>query len=161
MPGAKQVAVTGFLDSAGVSYRIRPHSKKVYTCEDAARERGVRLSQVVKCLVGRDPKGDLHIMLIPGDKRLKLRRARQVAGGIKIELVPADELAREFNVTVGAISPTQFVGRGHIYIDSSIFREEYITISSGQPDVGVELKAEDVAEVLGGTRCDIISKSDR
>ncbi len=156
-----QTSITRFFDAAGVSYRVRPHSRKVYTCEDAAQERGVRLSQIVKCLVGRDPNGDLHIMLIPGDKRLKLKRARQVAGGVRIELVPPGELVREFDTIVGAISPTQFVGRGHIYIDASIFREESVTISSGQPDAGVELKAEDLAKVLGATKCDIISQSVR
>lgn len=156
-----QASVTRFFDSAGVSYRIRPHSKKVYTCEDAAHERGVRLSQIVKCLVGRDPNGKLHIMLVPGDKRLKLKRARQVAGGIRIELVPSDELTRDLGTIVGAISPTQFVGRAQIYVDNSIFREEFVAISSGEPDAGVELKAEDLAEVLGAIRCDIISESER
>jgi prolyl-tRNA editing enzyme YbaK/EbsC (Cys-tRNA(Pro) deacylase) len=159
IPQGMQRSVEEFLGLAGISHRTRPHSRNVYTCEEAASERGVRLSQVVKCLVGRDPNGDLHIMLIPGDKRLKLKRARQAAGGIRIELVPSDELTRDLDMLVGAISPTQFAGRARIYIDRSIFHEEFVTISSGQPDAGVEIKTEDLAEALGAMRCDIISAS--
>ena len=151
--------MTEFLEAAGVSYTIKPHARKVYTCEDAARERGVRLSQIVKCMVGTDPSGALHVMLIPGDKWLKLKRVRQVAGGVKVELLPPDRLAAEHGLVVGAISPTQFVGRAAIYMDNSIFREEMVDISSGEPDAGIELRAEDLLRVLGAARCDIISTS--
>ena len=151
--------VTEFLEAAGVEYTIKPHSTKVYTCEDAARERGVRLSQIVKCMVGADPSGTLHVMLIPGDKSLKLKRARQAAGGVRIELVRPEQLAGEYGLTVGAISPTQFVGRAAIYVDNSIFREEVVDISSGEADAGIELRTEDLMRVLGAMRCDIISAS--
>ena len=47
--------VTRMLNDAGIPYTPKPHAKPVYTCKDAARERGVRVSQIVKCMVGKDP----------------------------------------------------------------------------------------------------------
>ena len=36
--------ITEKLDELQIEYKIKPHKKPVYTSEDAARERGVRLS---------------------------------------------------------------------------------------------------------------------
>ena len=151
--------VTRMLNDAGIPYTPKPHAKPVYTCEDAARERGVRVSQIVKCMVGKDPKGEIHVMLIPGDKTLKIKKARQLAGGIRIELISPEKLAQEHGLTVGAISPTQFLGKARFYMDNSVFEEENIDISSGNPDAGVELKAEALCSLLGARCCDIISTS--
>ncbi len=150
-------SVTTFLDRAAVPYEVKPHSAEAYTCEDAARERCVRLSQIVKTMVGADSYDAIHIMLIPGDRKLDLKRVRQIAGGVRIALVPPADIAERFGVTVGAISPTQFVGRARFYMDNSVFRETLVDISSGSPDAGVELRAEDLCRVLEALRCDIVA----
>ena len=157
-----RTSVTEFLDAAGVSYEIKPHSQPVFTCEDAARERGVRLSQIVKCMMGADPDGGIHVMLIPGDKTLKIRRVRPVAGGVRIDLLSPQEIEERLGLTVGAISPLQLVGKVvRFYLDHSVLREEFVDISSGEPDAGVELRSEDLRELLNAVRCDIISTSGR
>lgn len=153
-------SVTQFLDSVGLNYQVTSHQIEAYACEDVARERGLRLSQIVKCLVGHDPNGGVHVMLIPGDKILKLKRVRQLAGGTRIDLMPREVLSEQYQVIVGAISPTQFVGQAKFYMDHSIFREKLVDISSGVPTAGVELMAKELAVVLGAVQCDIISTSD-
>jgi prolyl-tRNA editing enzyme YbaK/EbsC (Cys-tRNA(Pro) deacylase) len=152
-----ETSVTQYLDSVGLNYRVTSHQNAAYACEDVARERGLRLSQIVKCMVGHDPKGGIHVMLIPGDKTLKLKRVRQIAGGTRIDLVPREILSDDFNLIIGAISPTQFVGQARFYMDNSIFREKVVDISSGEPNAGVELMAKELAVVLGAVLCDIIS----
>ena len=152
-----ETLATQFLDSESIDYQIKPHRKEVFTCEEAARERGVRLSQIVKCMVGLDSEGNIHVMLIPGDKRLKLKRVRKVANGAKIDLVSPEALADEFRITVGAISPIQFVGKARFYMDNSLDREKLVDISSGRPDAGIELASEDLGKILAAVRCDIIS----
>jgi len=151
--------VTSFLESANINYKVKPHKTDVFTCEDAARERNVRLSQIVKCMIGKDVKGNLHVMLIPGDRTLKIKLVRALAGSIKITLVQPDEIAKELGLVVGAISPTQLIGKAKFYFDNTIFNEEFVDISSGKPDAGVELLSEDLFNVLGGMKCDIISKN--
>lgn len=154
-----KTTVTEFLDERGVSFKLKPHNAPVYTSEDAAKERGVRLSQIVKCMVGEDQKGHLHVMLIPGDKILKIKKVRALAGGIKIDLIDSEKLSSAYGVIIGAISPTQFVGFSSIYMDNSIFRETDVDISSGDPSAGLELRAEELENILGAQRCDIISTS--
>lgn len=152
-----ETTVTTLLKQSGIPFEVKPHSQSVYTCEDAARERGCRVSQIVKCMIGKDGEGRLHVMLVPGDKKLKIKKARQVAGGIRIDLVTPAEM-EALGLTAGAISPIQLIEyTKYFYIDRHILREEHVSISSGDPKAGVELRSEDLVSALNGTLCDIIS----
>ena len=151
--------VTQTLDNFGIRYIIKKHQNEVFTCEDAARERGVALSQILKCMVGKDTTGITHVMLIPGDRKLKIKKVRGIAGSIRIDLIPPGQLFEEFGLTVGAISPIQFLGKAKFYLDNSVLREKYIDISSGSPDAGVELKTEDLVNLIKPVICDIISNN--
>ena len=149
--------VTQTFDDLGIHYVIKRHQNEVFTCEDAARERGVALSQILKCMVGKDTTGVVHVMLIPGDKTLKIKKVRGIAGSIRIDLVPPGQLFEEFALTVGAISPIQFLGKARFYLDQTVLREKVIDISSGSPDAGLELKTEDLVGLIKPVVCDIIS----
>ena len=150
--------VTKTLDDYGIEYITRKHENPVFTCEDAARERKVRITQILKCMVGKDHNSNVYIMLIPGDKILKINKLRKIAGVKKIELIPPGELSSTFGVTVGAISPIQFLGNAMFYLDESSLLEDIITISSGLPDAGIELKMSDLISLVKPVLCDIISE---
>ena len=151
--------VTRFLIEKGVSFVVKPHGREVYTCEEAALERGVRLSQIVKSMIGRDPTGELYVMMIPGDRTLKLKRVRSLAGGVRIDLLTPEEISNMLSLTVGAISPTQLAGQARFYMDNSLFSEEFVDISSGDSCAGIELRTQDLEKVLGALRGDIVSTS--
>jgi len=148
--------VTQFLDSAGVEYVIKPHSMPVFTCEAAAEQRGVRVSQIVKCMVGQAEAG-LVAMLIPGDKSLKSSKARKYLKVPRLDLVSPEDLEQRWGLTVGAISPTQLVGKARILMDPSVFEENVVDISSGDPLAGVELSPRELLRVLGAEIVEIVS----
>jgi prolyl-tRNA editing enzyme YbaK/EbsC (Cys-tRNA(Pro) deacylase) len=60
---------------------------------------------------------------------------------------------------VGAISPIQFLGKARFYLDQTVLGEEYIDISSGSPDAGLELKTRDLIDLIKPVICDIISNN--
>ena len=128
-----QTRTTDRLDQAQVSYRVLPHDQSVFTCEDAARARGVAPGQVTKTMLGKDPSGQLYAILIPGDKKLKIKRVRQAAGGKRIELLPPDQISSQLDLVVGAISPVDLIGRAEIYMDRRLLDETTVTISAGCP----------------------------
>lgn len=153
-----QTPVTEFLDVQNIPYELKLHTQPVFTCTDAARERQVRLSQILKCMVGQDADENLYVMLIPGDKKLKIKRVRQLAGGIRIGLVPPEQLAQNLGLTVGAISPLQLLGKAaQFFLDNSVLREEWVTMSAGVPEAGVAVQTTQLAELLQGVWGDIIS----
>lgn len=150
-----ETEVTKVLSEAGIPFEVRYHSEPVFTCETAAEQRGIRVSQIVKCMVGRGADGQLYVLLIPGDKLLKIKKARKHTG-IGIDLVPPDELAAEMGLIVGAISPVQLMG-SRMFMDPTVLDEEIIDISSGDPLAGVELKSKELQQFLDAELLDIIS----
>lgn len=151
--------VTDHLDEMKVRYVVKPHREAALTAEAAARERGVRVSQIVKCMIGETESGRLVAMLIPGDKRLKSSKARKRVGASSLKLVAPERLVADFGLVVGAISPTQLVGRALILADPTVLAQERITISSGDPLAGLELSAHDLLDAVGAEQVDIVSDS--
>jgi prolyl-tRNA editing enzyme YbaK/EbsC (Cys-tRNA(Pro) deacylase) len=151
--------VVAHLDELGVPYTLKPHEKPALTCETAAEERGVRVSQIVKCMVGTTDAGDLVVMLLPGDRTLKSSRARKHLGAASLELVDPARLADELGLTVGAISPLQLLGRATMLMDPSVLDEELVDISAGDPMVGVELSSADLARILGAEMVEVVSRN--
>jgi Cys-tRNA(Pro) deacylase len=148
--------VTRPLNDAGIQFTIKPHEQVAFTATDAAEHRGVRVSQIVKCLVARSEQGDLCAALLPGDRTLKLRKVRKVIGS-PLALVDPRELASDMGLTVGAISPFHLVGKARIFMDPTVLEEELVDISSGDLRAGIELRSKALLEVLDAEICDLIS----
>lgn len=70
--------VTRILDDAGVEYRIKMHNEQALTATEAARQRGVRLSQIVKAMLVRTQPGAFNAALIPDEQRLHLKQLARV-----------------------------------------------------------------------------------
>ncbi|MCA9486671.1 YbaK/EbsC family protein [Candidatus Woesearchaeota archaeon] len=155
-----QTKVTKFLDEKNIAYKVKLHKEEALTCELAAKERNCRISQIIKTMVAKDDKGNFHICLIPGDKILKLKKVRQAAGGIKIDLADPNLIAKELDLIVGAISPFLFPEGSYFYADESILREKEVDVSSGDPKAGIEILSEDLLKLTQAKLCDIISTSD-
>ena len=50
------------LDNLGVEYILKKHSNGAFSCEDAAREHKIALSQVLKCMVGKNAFGNICVI---------------------------------------------------------------------------------------------------
>lgn len=149
--------VQDYLQARGIAYELKPHLRPALTCETAAEERGVRLSQIVKCMIAQTDGGDLVTLLLPGDRKLKSSKARKWLRAGKVELLPAERLERDHGLVVGAISPVDLLGRATILMDPSVLDEEFVDISSGDPLAGVELLSADLRDLLQAHVVDITS----
>lgn len=138
------------LEKAQVNYEPKTHSKPVYTAVEAAHERGVRLPQVVKTMIVQGQSGKIAAALIPGHKRLSLERLRHVLNEKEVALVSPDRVKELTGYEVGSVSPIGIRRRDvEILVDPEVLREEYVTISAGNPHAGLMLKSRDLARVVG------------
>ena len=143
-----------------VSYQIKHHSKTVFTSEEAAKERGVRLSQIVKTTFLSDKEGNLIVAVLPGDRRLDRKKIKKVSGYQDLRFMDKESLEKQTGFIVGAISP---VGNRlkdlPMFVDPSVFEEELLDISSGDPNAGIELARDDLKKLLKhATVADITEK---
>lgn len=146
-----QTPVTQALEAAGIPFAVRPHSRPVFTTEEAARERGVRVSQIVKVMLAADGQGRLWAVLIPGHRRLDLARLRQTLDDPSVRLLPAEQITERTGLTVGAISPVGIQRWAQVLVDEGILEEEYVAISAGVPEAGLLLRSEDLLRIVPGT----------
>jgi Cys-tRNA(Pro)/Cys-tRNA(Cys) deacylase len=142
-----QTRVTELLDELGVPHELQRHDVEAYSAEAVAHYRGMRISQVVKCMVGTTGAAYV-VMLIPGNRRLKSSKARKHLGADTLALAPVEELTSELGLTVGAIAPLHLIGIARMLMDPSVLEEEFVDISSGDPLAGVKLRSTDLRDAV-------------
>ena len=140
--------VTNFLDELQVPYRIKSHSKPVFTSEDAAVERAVKLSQIVKTMLLSD--GDQVIVaVLPAHKRLDVKKLKKLSGHKNLQFMGKESIERKTELIVGAVAPIGRMLEGMpVFVDPSVFEEEFLDISSGDPNAGLELHRDALKELL-------------
>jgi Cys-tRNA(Pro) deacylase len=140
--------LTDFLDEHKIAYRVKYHSKPVFTSEDAAVERGVRLSQIVKTMLLADGD-DILVAALPSHKRLDVKKLKKVSGHKNLQFMDKASMEGKKGLIVGAVAP---IGRAlegiPLFIDPSVFDEELLDISSGDPNAGLELHRDALKELL-------------
>lgn len=155
----KEKEVIEFLDSNKIEYILKPHKEEALTCEKAAKERNVRISQIVKCMIWSDEQENIYVMLIPWDATLKIKKVRHNMWWKLINLIDSSLLENKFSLTVWAISPIQFIWKWKIIIDHTVLNEEIVDISSGNPLIWIELKSQDLLKITNAEKFDIISSN--
>jgi Cys-tRNA(Pro) deacylase len=153
--------LTDFLDEQKIPYRVKYHSKPVFTSEDAAIERGVRLSQIVKTMLLADGN-DILVAVLPSHKRLDVKKLKKLSGHKNLQFMDKESIERRAGLIVGAVAPIGRVLEGiPLFVDPSVFDEEFLDISSGDPNAGLELHRDDLRFLLSGATLIDITKEEK
>lgn len=140
--------VTRILDAVGVPYQLHIHSRDVFTVEEAAAERGVRPDQIVKVMLVRRSDHTLLAVLVPGHRRLSLKKLSQAIGDKRLTLATPTEIQAATGYTIGAISPLGLPAGVPIYADAGIAANPIIAISAGRHDAGLTLASAALLAIL-------------
>lgn len=140
--------VMRLLNDKGIEYEIKMHKKDVFTVNEAAKERGVRPAQVTKCMLVKKQNGDFILAMIPGDRKLSLKKLRKKLSDPQTRLASTVEVSNITGYPVGAVSPLGIKNNLSIYYDPDILKEKYVTISSGNPQSGILLKSADLKDLI-------------
>jgi Cys-tRNA(Pro) deacylase len=153
--------LTDFLDDQKIPYRVKYHSKPVFTSEDAAIERGVRLSQIVKTMLLADGN-DILVAVLPSHKRLDVKKLKKLSGHKNLQFMNKESIERRTGLIVGAVAPIDRLLEGiPLFVDSSVFDEEFLDISSGDPNAGLELHRDDLRSLLSEATLIDITKEEK
>jgi Cys-tRNA(Pro) deacylase len=138
--------ITAFLDEAGVSYRVLPHSEPVFTVEAAAQQRGVRQEEMVKSILVRDRKRRDVMACVTGDAQLDPKAVRAVLpeDWKRLSFASRDEIFEVTGFVQGAVAPLCLPEEMPVVFDEAIGRLERVNISSGDPMAGLELRPIDL-----------------
>lgn len=134
-----ETKVTRLLDSKGIEYRLLPHEKSVFTCEDAAKERDVPLGEMIKCILLVDKKKNYFLVCITADKMVDTEKVREKVNCKRLSFASAQEIEKILGYKMGVISPLLLKTKVPILFDNAIMKREKVNISSGNPKAGLEL----------------------
>lgn len=140
--------VTQFLDSVAVKYRLLPHSKPVYTCEAAAKERNVPLDEMIKCVLLVDRKGNFYLVCTTAERMLDTNKVRNLEGSTRLSFASEREIEEVLGYEVGAVSPLLLRTDVPVIFDRGILGKGKVNISSGDASLGLELSSEALISLI-------------
>ncbi|MGH2491302.1 MAG: YbaK/EbsC family protein [Candidatus Limnocylindria bacterium] len=122
----------------GVSIEIRRFAASTRTAQDAAREIGVSVGEIVKSLVFLVSDRPV-VVLCCGDRRVSEERLREALGAIGVRRATADEAKRFTGYAIGGVPPFAHETACEIVIDEDMSRFESVWAAAGLPDAVFEI----------------------
>ncbi|MGD8398927.1 MAG: YbaK/EbsC family protein [Anaerolineae bacterium] len=137
------------LDEAGIPYEPRQQARKQYTADGVADDLGVPVAWVVKAMLVQTSDRSFALFVIPGDKQLSLKAVGAALGDKHVQLAGQRDVERVTGYRVGAVSILGY-RRDDVpsYVDQDVLALARAVISSGRPDMGLEMDPADIARAL-------------
>jgi Cys-tRNA(Pro) deacylase len=139
-----------FLESKKVWYRFIPKLDTIHT-SDASKLTGVNLNQLTKNLVGSTSEGKFVLLIVPGDRRVDLKKASHLLGSRNVSLIPFGEAENVSGYPPGGTPSVGHKVHLSVVIDESLLKYETIFCGGGTRDKILELKTQDVISLDNAT----------
>lgn len=145
------------LDAAGIAYDWAEYDydESDLSGEHAAAELGVSEDQMFKTLVTRGDNNLLSVFVIPVAGNLDLKKAAQVSGNKKIEMIHVKEINELTGYLRGGCSPIGMKKQYPTYIDETAILFDNIYFSAGKRGMQIILNPEILAEFIGAQFADL------
>ena len=145
------------LDAAAIPYRVTEYE---YDESDlsglhAAEEIGMPPEQVFKTLVTRGDRTGITVFCIPVDSELDLRRAAQVSGNKRVEMLHVKELLGVTGYIRGGCSPVGMRKKYPTYFDETVILFDEIAVSAGVRGQQMIVSPDSLIAYLGAAAADL------
>lgn len=139
--------VKGLLDQSGIRYEVSEHGP-VYTSEQAAKVRGVKLKTGVKALVLKAVEGSFVMGLVAADRKIDLKKLAQIVKTKKLRLASPEEVLETTGCEVGSVHPFGNLHGLSTYLDRSVLENDVVNFNAGLHTVSIEMKARDLVRIV-------------
>jgi len=145
------------LDAAEISYSTAEYAydENDLSGMHAAEEISMPPEQVFKTLVARGDKTGIIVFCIPVCDELDLRKAAQVSGNKKVEMVHVKELLGLTGYVRGGCSPIGMKKKYKTYLDETSILFDEIAISAGVRGQQIILSPAHLSEYISAQTADL------
>lgn len=145
------------LDTEGISYNIKEYDydENNLSGSHAAEEIGMNPEQVFKTLVTRGDKNGINVFCIPVDCELDLKKAAQVSGNKKVEMIHVKEILGLTGYIRGGCSPIGMKKKYPTYIDETAILFDEIAVSAGVRGQQIIINPEKLIEFVSAKEVEI------
>jgi prolyl-tRNA editing enzyme YbaK/EbsC (Cys-tRNA(Pro) deacylase) len=124
------------------------------TSEMAAARIGAEVGQIAKTILMAGKDGRFRLVVLRGDQKVHTTKFKNITG-CKHRMATAEETLETTGFPVGGVCPFD-PGGLEVYLDQGLGRYDTIYPSAGTDASGVPLSLERLAEITGGTVCDLV-----
>src|SRR5215212_2856236 len=137
------------LEKLNVPHHVFRHEKPLLSFEQAAEERKQRPEQVVRSILFQIRPEEFLMVLVAGREQVDWKKLRQLVGRSRVRMATEEEVLEVTGYRVGTVSPFGLKDPVRVLIDSSVLKEEEISIGSGLRNKAIILKSADLRRALG------------
>jgi Cys-tRNA(Pro) deacylase len=137
------------LDTLGIPYRLFRHARSPDSLEQAAGERGQLPQQVVRSILFRSGESEFVLVLMAGPGQISWQRLRAALGVSRLRMAKESELRDVTGYVIGAVTPFGLPQPVRVLADESVFRQDEISIGSGERGTAILLRSADLRKALG------------
>jgi Cys-tRNA(Pro) deacylase len=138
------------LESLNIPHRVFRHEKPLLSFEQAAEERNQRPEQIVRSILFQVRPGEFLMVLMAGRDQVDWRKLRQLVKRSRVRMATEEEVLEVTGYKVGTVSPFGLKNPVKVMIDTSVLREEEVSLGSGLRQVAIIMKSADIPRALGG-----------
>jgi len=143
-----------YLRGNGVWHRFLVKPETIHT-SDASRETGIQLNRITKNLVCKTSDGNYALLIVPGNRKVNLRKAAQALNRRNVRLLGFDEAEPVSGYAPGGTPSVHHKTRMNVVLDSTLLDQETVFCGGGSRDRLLELKTKDVVRLDNATVADI------
>jgi prolyl-tRNA editing enzyme YbaK/EbsC (Cys-tRNA(Pro) deacylase) len=126
------------------------------TAEDAARQIGCRVDEIVKTIVFVTDRGFV-LALVPGDRRADEAKVAAASGTPSARIATQDEVPLATGFEVGAVAPFPNRGVSGVLLEQGLLQYERVWIGAGTKNHMATLSPGDVQRLANALPADLVA----
>lgn len=155
MAGGSIDRVVAAAREAGLEIEVRRMGASTRTSEEAARQCGCAVNQIMKSLVFQGDASDrLYLFLLQGSSRLDLGKA-EVLTGEKLKRADPRLIRDRTGFAIGGVSPIGHMAPVPTYAEEALLRHDVVWAAAGAHDAVFKAEPGKLLSAAGATVADV------
>lgn len=148
--------IVNLLKKNKIPYKETEH-EPVYTCEQAAKVRGISISQGAKSLLIKC-ENDFILVVLPGDRKLDSKKLKNLLHVKDLRFALPEEVKDKMGCEIGACYLFGNLVGLPVYVDNSSSKNDIISFNPGIHTRSIEIKFRDFYSLVKPKIVDISKK---
>ena len=136
------------LEKLNVPHQIFRHATPVNSLEQAAADRNQRPGQVVRSILFQIRPDEFLLVLVAGPAQVDWRKLRQLVKRSRVRMATEEEVLKVTGYRVGTVSPFGLKDQVQTLLDTSVLKEEEVSLGSGVRNTAIIMKSADLRRAL-------------
>lgn len=148
-----------FLKSKGIWYRFIEKPKETIHTAEASALTGLELDRLTKNLVSVASTGEHVLLIVPGNRKVNLKKAAEALETSNVALLPFHEAEQISGYSPGATPSVGHKTTMKVVLDSQLLNYETVFCGGGTRSKILELRTEDIRTLNSAIVADISKES--